>query len=317
MNNINNVNEILRYFPKQIASQINSKITQANITYSMLEEIRIRSERPIILKHINGELIIERTIITGDEILEILQYICNNSIYSYQTQICNGYITLIGGHRVGITGSVVIHEGKISNINYISSLNFRISKQIIGASTKILKYVLNPENNTIYNTLIISPPGAGKTTILRDLVRKISTGMEQIKYNGLTVGLVDERGEIASMYKGIPQNDVGIRTDIIDNVKKSTGMKMLIRSMAPQVIVADEIGSSEDVEAINYAICCGIKGIFTAHGGDMKDVLLNSALKDLINSHMFEKLIFLNPKIKGETTCVYELNKINLEYIKE
>lgn len=315
MNNINNISEILKYFPKQIATQINSAITQANITYSMLEEIRIRSERPIILKYVNGELVVDKIIVSGEAILEILQYICNNSIYSYQTQICNGYITLIGGHRVGISGSVVIHDGKINNINYISSLNFRISKQIIGASAKLLKHVLNVENNTIYNTLIISPPGAGKTTILRDLIRKISTGMEQIKFKGLTVGVIDERGEIASMYKGVPQNDVGIRTDIIDNVKKSIGMKMLIRSMAPQVIVADEIGNEEDVEAINYAICCGIKGIFTAHGGDMKDILLNKALKDLIQSHIFERLIFLNPKIKGDVVSTYELNKINLEYI--
>lgn len=312
---MNNINEILKYFPRQIASQINSTITQANITYSMLEEIRIRSERPIVLKYANGEIIIDRVIISKDILLEILQCICNNSIYSYQTQICNGYITLVGGHRVGITGSVVIHEGKISNINYISSLNFRISKQIVGASAKILKYVLDVENNSIYNTLIISPPGAGKTTILRDLIRKISTGMEQIKFKGITVGVVDERGEIASMYKGVPQNDIGIRTDIIDNIKKSLGMTMLIRSMAPQVIVADEIGSSEDVEAINYAICCGIKGIFTAHGGDMKDILLNKSLKDLIESHIFERLIFLNSKVKGDISSVYELDKINLEYV--
>lgn len=312
---MNNINEVLRYFPKQIASQISSTITQANITYSALEEIRIRSERPIILKHTNGELIVDKVITSREALMEILQYICNNSIYSYQTQICNGYITLVGGHRVGITGSVVIHDGKINNINYISSLNFRISKQIIGASAKLLKYVLNLENNTIYNTLIVSPPGAGKTTILRDLIRKISTGMEQVKFKGLTVGVVDERGEIASMYKGVPQNDVGIRTDVIDNIKKCDGMKMLIRSMAPQIIVADEIGSDEDVEAINYAICCGIKGIFTAHGGDMKDVLLNKALKDLINSHIFERLIFLNPLIKGDISSTYELNKINLEYV--
>ena len=223
---MNNINEILRYFPRQIASLINSKITQENITYTMLEEIRVRSEKPIILKHASGEIIIDKGIVKQEEVLEILQYICNNSIYSYQAQICNGYITLIGGHRVGITGSIVMHEGKINNVNYISSLNFRIAKQIIGASAKILKYIINLEENTVYNTLIISPPGAGKTTILRDLIRRISSGIEQMKYKGLTVGIVDERGEIASMYKGVPQNDIGIRTDVIDNVKKSIGMKV-------------------------------------------------------------------------------------------
>ncbi len=151
--------------------------------------------------------------------------------------------------------------------------------------------------------------------MLRDLVRKISNGMEQINYKGITVGLIDERGEIASMYKGIPQNEVGIRTDVLDNVPKWIGMQMMIRSMSPQVIVADEIGNKKDVEAINYAVCCGIKGIFTVHGKNMEDIKLNSEISKLINTHVFERLIFLEEKRKGEIDKVYNLNKINLEYI--
>ena len=149
--------------------------------------------------------------------------------------------------------------------------------------------------------------------MLRDLVRKISNGMEQINYKGITVGLIDERGEIASMYKGIPQNEVGIRTDVLDNVPKWIGMQMMIRSMSPQVIVADEIGNKKDVEAINYAVCCGIKGIFTVHGKNMEDIKLNSEISKLINTHVFERLIFLEEKRKGEIDKVYNLNKINLE----
>lgn len=129
---------------------------------SLLEEIRVRAAKPVVLKYSNSEMVLETLVTSKEEILEILQYICNNSIYSYQNQICNGYITLKGGHRIGITGSVVMTDGKITNINYVSSLNFRIAKQIIGASNRILKYVLNIEENSVYNTLIISPPGVRK-----------------------------------------------------------------------------------------------------------------------------------------------------------
>ncbi len=159
-----NLNEILSYFPKRIASEINRKIVQDKSTdeINLLEEIRIRASKPVILKYTNLEQVLENLTVSQEEILEILQYICNNSIYSYQNQICNGYITLKGGHRVGITGSVVMTEGKITNIGYISSLNFRIAKQIIGASNRILKHILNIEENNVFNTLIISPPGVRK-----------------------------------------------------------------------------------------------------------------------------------------------------------
>ena len=130
------------------------------------------------------------------------------------------------------------------------------------------------------------------------------------------MGLVDERGEVAAMYKGVAQNDIGMRTDVLDNIPKALGMKMLIRSMSPNVISADEIGSYEDVEAINYAVCSGIKGIFTAHGASLEDLSLNPAIKNLINTHIFERIIFLSNKgQKGEVDKVYSLNKINSDYV--
>ena len=311
---MNNLASIIKAFPVNLQNLLNQQLSDTNI-YNTLEEIRIRVSKPVILKAGQTEKVISYYI-NPEEILNILQYICDNSIYSYQNQICNGYITLPGGHRVGITGSIVMKENKIININYISSLNFRISRQVIGCSTKILKYVLDATNNTVYNTLMISKPGAGKTTLLRDLVRKVSNGMDQIQFKGLTVGLVDERGELAACYKGIPQNDIGIRTDVLDNVPKAMGMKMLIRSMSPSVIVADEIGSKEDCDAIEYAICSGIKGIFTAHGNSLEDLKLNLELKKLIEDNLFERLIFLNDKsMKGEIDKVYGIDKINHEYI--
>lgn len=244
--------DIFNYFSNKISLILKEKVTRENI--NKLEEIRLRSNQNIILKFNYKEEIVNY-IVTSNDILETLQNICENSIYSYQKEICQGYITIKNGHRVGITGNCVIENGKIININYISSLNFRIAKQIIGCSDKVLKYIVNSENNTIFNTLIVSLPGAGKTTLLRDIIRNLST-------NGLTVGVVDERCEISAMYKGISQNELGQRTDVLTNVSKAIGMKMLIRSMAPEVIVADEIGNEEDIVAINEAICSRCKRNF-------------------------------------------------------
>lgn len=156
----------------------------------------------------------------------------------------------------------------------------------------------------------------GKTTVLRDLIRNISTGIDEINFKGLNIGLVDERGEIAAMYKGIPQNDIGIRTDVLDNVLKSVGMRMLIRSMAPKVIAADEIGSFDEIDPINYAVCSGVKGIFTAHGSSFEEISINPTLKNLLNSNIFERIIFLNDKTKkAEIESVYNLNKKTSEYL--
>ncbi len=277
---------------------------------SNLEEIRIRIGLPIILKYSNKSIVLEYKT-TQSDLLDILEKICENSIYSYQNQICNGYITIIGGHRVGITGSVVMQNGKITNINNISSLNFRIARQVLGCSNELLKYIIDYENNTIYNTLVVSPPGSGKTTILRDTIRQISNGIGN--FEGKTIGIVDERNEISAMYKGISQNDIGIRTDVLENIPKSIGMKMLVRSMAPQIICADEIGSLEDVEAIKYIVCSGVKGIFTAHGANMQELQLNPELKKLLDSYTFKRIVFLDESNRGKLKEVYELK--DKEYI--
>lgn len=248
--------DIFNFFSNNI-SRILKETIKTEDEIKFLEEIRIRNGKNIILKFNNNEKIINY-IVNSKDILETLQNICENSIYSYQKEICEGYITIKGGHRIGITGNCVIENNKVININYISSLNFRIAKQIIGCSNNMLNNIIDKENETIYNTLIVSLPGAGKTTLLRDIIRNISNGSELLK--GLTVGLVDERGEISAMYKGEAQNDIGNRTDVLANIPKAIGMKMLIRSMAPQVIAADEIGSNEDIIAINEAMCSRYKG---------------------------------------------------------
>ena len=144
----------------------------------------------------------------------------------------------------------------------------------------------------------------GKTTIIRDLVNKISNGIPEINFKGINVSVIDERGEIAAMYKGIPQNDIGIRTDVLDNVPKTIGIKMAVRSLAPKVIVADEIGNINDSEVINYAICSGVKGLFTAHGSNLKDLKNNPELNKIINLGIFEKIIFLDDTNKGNIKSI-------------
>lgn len=297
--------KILEYFPLRMREEINNKIGQ---DYNNLEEIRIRVNCPIILKFNNKEELINYKI-TNEDTKEILQYVCENSIYAYQNEINHGYITIRGGHRVGITGNCVIENNRVINISYIYSLNFRISRQRIGSANEIIKHIIDIDNNNIFTTLIVSPPGAGKTTILRDLIRQLSEGIDYINFKGKTIGVADERGEIAAMYKGVPQNDIGIRTDVLDNVPKWVGMEMLIRSMAPEIIVADEIGNIQDIEAINYATSCGVKGIFTAHGESLEDINANLYLKKIIDLNIFEIVVFLDKYNKGKIKNIYHLDK--------
>lgn len=287
-----NPDEILRYFPNSLYENLSNIFKQNPIIWDRLQEIRIRVGRPIILKLRDQDILLEY-VVSQSEILQMLERLCENSIYAYKNQICEGFITVKGGHRVGIAGSCVIENGKIINVKYISSLNFRIAREIINCSTNILREVIDKENETIFNTIIVAPPGKGKTTILRDLIRILSNGIKEIDFRGMNCGVVDERGEIAACYKGIPQNDVGVRTDVIENVSKDKGIHMLIRSMAPQIIACDEIGSIEDVLAIKYALSSGVKGIFTMHGKNMDDIKNNREVYSLIENKSVEKVIFL------------------------
>ena len=284
--------EILKYLPNNIYILITETIKQnpqTKIEENAIE-IRLRNNKPIIIKLPNLDIVIKYDV-TEKDILYTLERLCENSIYAYKSQICQGFITIKGGHRVGITGSCVIENGKIINIKYISSLNFRIAREIKGCCRKILKEVINKD--TINTTLIVSPPGKGKTTMLRDLIRTISNGIPEINFRGKTCGVVDERGEISAMYKGIAQNDVGIRTDIIENINKAQGMEILIRTMSPEIIACDEIGTKEDVLAIKYAVTSGVKGIFTMHGAEMRDVKANKEINELIENKYIEKIIFI------------------------
>ena len=286
--------EILKYLSENLYKIIVQAIEQ-NSKYKVeqnLREIRIRIQRPIILKLQNYDILIEYKV-TEKDVMQTLERLCENSVYAYKNQIKEGFITIKGGHRVGIIGTGIVENGEIINFKNISSLNFRIAREIKGCANKIIKEIVDRENESIYNTILVSPPGKGKTTMLRDIIRQLSNGIEEIGFPGKTCGIVDERGEIAACYKGIPQNDIGIRSDVIENVSKEKGIKILLRSMAPEIIACDEIGSKEDAQAIKLAIISGVKGIFTMHGRNIQDIKNNVEINKLVENHSIEKIFFL------------------------
>jgi len=298
INNITNKlqDEIFFYFPNF------AKEDSLEEVINNIQEIRVRIGQPICARGNNFE---KKFIykMSSEDILKILENFCNNSIYSVQNEINSGFITIKGGHRIGITGTCVFENGAIKNIKYISSLNIRIAREVKGCSDKVLSYIL--ENKKFNNTLILSPPGCGKTTLIRDMIRQLSNGCDFCdSYN---IGLVDERSEIAAMYKGVPQNDIGSRTDVMNNCKKYIGMKMLIRSMGPQIIATDEIGGEKDEDAIFDAVYSGVKLLLTAHGDEIKNVS-----KRIIDAKIFKNIVILkNVDKPGELDKIYILEGDN------
>ncbi|QJA09196.1 stage III sporulation protein AA [Romboutsia sp. CE17] len=294
------------------------KLPKSNLN---IEEIRLRAQKPLILNANNKDYFYNEKdndlgikmdkpyIVTREDIEQTFQIICKYSIHTFMDDITKGFITLRGGHRVGIVGKAIVENGQVKNIKHISSLNIRISREIIGCSDKILDHIIK-DNNQVNNTLIISPPQCGKTTLLRDIVRNLSNGNKRFGFKGTKVALIDERNEIGGSYLGVPQMDVGIRTDIIETCPKDIGIIMLLRSMSPNVIVTDEIGNEKEVKALYTALNGGVSLITTVHGDSIDDIKGRKELSHLLDRELFKKVIILSAR-KGPGTVekIYDLEE--------
>lgn len=289
--------EIIRFFPRTVRKPLE----EAKLDFERLQEIRLRAEKPLLICQggreaflsEKGELLTEQEgayRVSQREIRETMELVGKYSLYAYEDELRQGYLTLQGGHRLGVSGKVVLEGDKVKSIRLISCLNLRLSHEIIGCGDKVLPFLYDEAG--LKHTLLISPPRCGKTTLLRDLIRQISDGSGERP--GHTVGVVDERSEICGCYQGVPSNDVGLRTDVMDACPKAEGMMMMVRSMAPQVLAVDEIGCEEDIRAMETALFCGCRLLATVHGSSLEDIRSKPLLNRLVTEEIFERYVILD-----------------------
>ncbi|WP_059052360.1 stage III sporulation protein AA [Paenibacillus senegalimassiliensis] len=281
--------------------------------FPQLEEIRIREGRPLEINTGGryyfltpaGEVTRNPQAAYKPEKQDsnrLLDLITNHSLYTMEEELRKGFITIAGGHRIGLAGRTLLSGGKVEHLRDISGFNVRIAREIKGIADPILPKLLDFKHRTVHHTLILSPPQHGKTTLIRDLARQISSGTwghPAAVWPGRKVGVIDERSEIAGSKRGVPGFDVGPRTDVLDGCPKAEGMMMMIRSMSPDVLIVDEIGRPEDAEALAEALHAGVRVIATAHGSSVDDLSSRPALAKLTDTFFFQMYVVLSRSEKG------------------
>ena len=289
--------DLLPLLPRRIQNAA-AKISREHA--ESLEEIRIRAQRPVQLigsgwesfLTANGEgsiLTASDLTVTYDECADLLSAISFHSVYAFEEEIRRGYVTLPGGYRVGLSGKAITSNDTVERLTKCTFFNFRISREVRGAADRVMPVLLcggRPQS-----TLVLSPPGCGKTTLLRDIARQLSNGERGALPQ--KVCIADERSEIAGCFEGVPQLDVGVRTDVMDGCNKAEAMEMMLRALSPDVLVTDEIGSMRDCAAIEHAANAGTVLIASAHADSAQDVLKRPALMELQKARLFKRYILL------------------------
>lgn len=280
------MDEIIRLFPEEIKKHL---INEVNGNWTLLEEIRLRLNQPIELIFTHKIKWLKHIVLNEARRTYILNKISDYSLYRMETELREGFITIVGGHRIGLAGEVTVENGIIQQIQNITFFNIRIAKEVKNIAKPIIPYLKNAPY--YYNTIVIGPPQTGKTSLIRNLAKQISNG--SMSFPSKKVAIIDERSEIAASLNGVPQHDVGLRTDVMDACPKTFGMMMMIRSMSPDVLIVDEIGKEADVHALLEAVYAGVTVICTLHGHCLDQIKHRPSIKQLFTEQIFERFILL------------------------